>query len=88
LNSQFAVECASAFARRVATEAGSDPSARIELSFVLACGRPPTEQERSAAVRFLAEQPSQYAATEKTDDLVWRDFCQMLLASNAFLYIE
>ena len=42
----------------------------------------------ASARRFISEQPSEYAGQADAMDAAWTDFCQMLLASSAFLYIE
>jgi hypothetical protein len=54
----------------------------------LACGRDPEERELEAARRFLPEQQRLYAAEKDGRQRGWTDFCQMILASNAFLYVE
>ncbi len=82
LNADFTRRRASAFSQRLAREASGD---RLALAFRLACGREPCAAERSAAARFLEKQRQLYGGT---NDRAWTDFCQMLLASNAFLYVE
>ncbi len=87
LNSPFMLRQSRQFAERLASEAGQDASARIERAFLLAVSRPPTDAERQAALEFVASQQELYGGNG--DDLrPWNDFCQMLLASNAFLYVE
>ncbi|WP_435010281.1 PSD1 and planctomycete cytochrome C domain-containing protein [Tundrisphaera lichenicola] len=86
LNSRFVVDRARGFSDRLRREAGEDPDRRISRAFLLATGRPPVEEERSAALKFLALQPGRYAGQPDAEDRAWVDFCQMLLCSNAFLY--
>jgi hypothetical protein len=88
LNSQFAIDCAQSLAERLGREAPGDAMARVEHGFVLAMGRPPTDVEQAAAKRFLSDQAAQYQGSAEVDKLVWRDFCQMLLASSPFLYVD
>jgi hypothetical protein len=94
LNSDFAVNRASSFAKRVAAEAGEDPRARVMRAFVVAIGRSPTDAERDSSLAFVAAQQLHYqGATDAKQagspaDRAWADFCQMLLASNSFLYVE
>jgi hypothetical protein len=88
LNSEFARERARGFATRLAAEAGVDAGKRLELAFTLATARPPLESERAACEKFLAAQRSAYAKEKDVDARAWTDLCQMLLASNAFLYVE
>ena len=87
LNSEFSVSCSEAFARRLLAESDGSPLALVQLAWRMATAREPTAAERSLALEFLAEQRKQYDDEEAS---VWAlaDFCQMLLASNAFLYLE
>lgn len=87
LNSDFARRRARAFAERVHQEAGAEMAPRLQLAFRLAFGRPPRDEERAAATRFLETQRQLYPARD-ADRNAWTDFCQMLAASNAFLYGE
>jgi hypothetical protein len=68
----------------------SQDDARIDRAFLLVIGRAPTGAERNAAGRFLREQPARYPGRDAPEALrrAFVDFCQMLLASNAFLYVE
>ena len=68
-------------------EAGPGHDARLDLAFRLAHGRLPSDLERTAAQRFLDKQNKLYPARE-AEPRAWADLCQMLLASNAFLYVE
>jgi hypothetical protein len=88
LNSDFARNRAKAFARRLAMEAGDDPAKRLDLAFLLTCSRPPQPDERAACAKFLDHQRTIYAKEKGADERAWSDLCQMLLASNAFLYLE
>jgi hypothetical protein len=86
LNSDFARARAHAFASRLLREVNDDH--RLTLAFTLACGRPPHESERAASLRFLEAQRTLYAAEKDSTARSWTDWCQMLLASNAFMYVE
>ncbi|MBL9122662.1 MAG: DUF1553 domain-containing protein, partial [Planctomycetaceae bacterium] len=81
LNSEFTITRSRAMAARIAREAGADRSARIDLALLLCAGRSPSAVERTAVEQFLSA-----AATEQDD--AWASCCQMLLASNPFLYLE
>jgi hypothetical protein len=84
LNSRFARDCAQQFAAQLPRTAGN----RITTAFEMAIGRPPRERERVAAQRFLRRQHEVYSGHEESPDETWTDFCQMILASNVFLYVE
>ena len=88
LNSAFMIAESQRFAARLAREAGDSPDGRLAHAFVLAVGREPSELEKQSAIDFLKMQNAAYAGQDEADSKVWRDFCQMLLSSNAFLYVE
>jgi Protein of unknown function (DUF1553)/Protein of unknown function (DUF1549) len=81
LNSEFVRARSKAFAARLLKE--PPQSDRIDLAFKLALGRAPNDAETKAANEFLADLPSNTAEATK-----WTDFCQMIFASNAFLFVE
>ena len=87
LNSDFAVARAEAFARRLLSETDGSSVAVVRRAWRLAIGRDPTEKEAAVAADFLESQRTQYAGAAAAR---WAaaDFCQMLLSSNAFLYVE
>jgi hypothetical protein len=88
LNSQFVVTQAGHFAQRLAREAGGDPLARLDRAFTLALARGPSPAELSLSLEFINNQRDQYSSAPDADEKAWTDFCQMLLASNSFLYVE
>ena len=92
LNSDFIVARAGRLAERLDRECGPDatPEVRIDRAFLICLGRPPTPDERAAALGFVQAQPARYpgAAEGEARRRAWADFAQMLLASNAFLYVE
>jgi hypothetical protein len=101
LNSDFVRARARAFARRIlqsvelglGTVGHSDAHRNalkpaLELAFALAYSRPPSGEELSAAQDFLQIQAGVYTEKPDATEFVWTDFCQMLLASNQFLYVD
>lgn len=94
LNSDFVVARATAFAQRLITQAGPTPQERIETAYLATLARSPSADELRAATEFLAAQQAQYQSespddpASSTEQRAIRDFCHMLLASNAFLYVE
>ncbi|HEX5442602.1 MAG TPA: DUF1553 domain-containing protein, partial [Pirellulales bacterium] len=85
LNSEFAVARARGLAERLANESSGE---FIRRAFLLVAGRPPRDDEQAAAERFLRGQPGNYAGRTDAERQAFIDFCQMLLASNACLYVE
>jgi cytochrome c553 len=88
LNSDFARARARAMAARLEREAGGDAGRRLTLACRLAWGREPAEKERAAARQFLEAQQGLYSSDKDGEQRAWTDFCQMVLASNTFLYAE
>jgi hypothetical protein len=91
LNSDFVVARAGKLSERAGRECGKGCAEdRIDRVIRLTVGRAPDDAERDAARRFLEIQPARYTGvdTAEAKRRAWADFCQMVLASNAFLYIE
>lgn len=81
LNSDFAVRRSQQLAEQLERQCANDPRERIDLAFRLITGRSCTVQECDDALKFITGQAD--AGTRG-----WADFCQMLMASNLFLYLE
>ncbi len=92
LNSNFVAARATRLAERLKTECDHCGQAgdRLDRAFLLVIGRTPTGAERNAASRFLREQPARYPGSTPPEALrrAFVNFCHMLLASNAFLYVD
>lgn len=88
LNSAFVRARATALAQRLKREAGDDRASRLRRAWELVRSRPPSAREAATAEAFLAAQAAEYAGKPEAEELAWVDFCQMLLASNGFLYVE
>jgi hypothetical protein len=76
MNNAALQKAAAALAQRIREESKSDAEKSIRRAFELAYSRPPGDRELQIAHRILAGQP----------DKGWRILCQVLLASNEFLY--
>ena len=88
LNSPFIRSRAEAMAARIDTKDEMQEEEFARHAFVLALGREPRSAEREASHEFLAHQPIEYANAPDAARRARVDFCQMVLAGNAFLYIE
>jgi hypothetical protein len=88
LNSPFIRDRAAAMADRFGTGNGMNNQQFIRSTFTLAIGREPRPAEFDASLIFLTDQPSAYNDAPDGLRRARVDFCQMLLASNAFLYID
>lgn len=87
LNSDFAVTCGESFATRLLQETDRSSAQVVLRAWQIAVGRDPTPGEQSLALQFVTEQRQQYTGDD-AERLAIADFCQMLLSSNAFLYVE
>jgi len=89
LNSDFAVKRGQSFAQRIHREAGESAEARIGRAFVLATGHECSAEELMESLQFIRDQRQVCAgAGDNAESRAWADFCQLLLASNACLYLE
>ncbi len=88
LNSSFVQNRSASLARRVISEVPEAGISRTEWAFQLVFGRDPEPVEREAAVGFLEKQRGIYNNDNEAEQKAMTDLCQMLFASNAFLYVE
>jgi hypothetical protein len=72
--------------RLIATAA--DDEARVRLAFSLCTSREPDAADHAAAVAFVREQRELHAPATDVSRRALEDFCQILFASNAFLYLD
>lgn len=80
MNSPFVIEQAKNLARRLQTEAASDP-ARVRLAYELLFTREPLPEEAELALEFL-QQPADGQLTH------WEQLAQALLATNEMIYVD
>jgi hypothetical protein len=79
------------FAGRIQQDAGSDPAGWIERAYLIALSRPPSDEERIAGVKTLAQLTQLWKAKSDKADPERRaleSFCHALINSAAFLYID
>lgn len=98
MNSEFVLTGSQYLAQRLKQEVGDDAAARIALAWRLVYGRAATPVDVEAAQKFIAEQNTRIAAHAATitdpmarpdvDLWSWTTFCQALLSSNGFLYVD
>lgn len=102
MNNEFVLQHAGRMAQRVAAEAGSDPRAQAQFAWRLVFSTSPTEEQLSEAATFLTEQTEQFRAAvaaappPATGQPAAPDpalsalttFCQALLSTNEFLYVD
>ena len=91
LNSTFIVTQAKHFAERVFREAGTDARTQVIRAWRLAYGSEPGAGDVREALAFLAEQAAAFQSSHKGQDprqLGLACFCQALVSSNRFLYVD
>ena len=95
MNNEFAADQADSLADRIAREAGSVPAAQVRLAWRLTLAREPTDAQVQSAVAFLTEHADQFAAqpADKKNSVTpaqraLSSYCQALLISNGFLYVD
>ncbi len=91
LNSPFAIEQASKFAKRVLAEEATDQQ-RVRRAYRLALSRAPTDAETDATIQFLDETSAALETGKRKSDAArlkaWTGFCQTLFASSEFRYVN
>jgi hypothetical protein len=92
LNSEFVIGQAGHLADKIAKEAGEQPAARVRLAYQRVLNRLPRETEEAKCVAFLRDQANacvqEKVAPQKAGRDALADLCQMLFATNEFLYVE
>jgi hypothetical protein len=103
MNGEFTLAQSKFFAERVLREVGADPAEQVQRAWLLAFGSTPTATELKNSVDFIAKQTAHFKAdpykpepvakgkegppTEPTAQAL-TTFCQALLTSNEFFYID
>ncbi len=84
LNSPYIRKRSEALIARLQAEAGNDSSARIRLAYQVLLERESTAEELALAMEFV----SSTAADGATAETLWREYAQVLLASNELLFVD
>ena len=91
LNNPFVIQQGEAMAQRLIREHRTNRE-RFQYAFLLAYGREATSEEVATCLRFFADfQPQAKAATSSTEAagfLSYSTFCQGLLASAEFRFLN
>jgi hypothetical protein len=93
MNNGMVQQLAEHFADRVRRESGSDPRKQIERAYWIALSRPPSEEEREVSLAAVAQLTERWSKTAGIagDESVRRalaTFCQTLVNSGGFLYVD
>ena len=82
MNSEFIQERSREFAHRLAMRHDSDMEAKIGHAYEILYSRPVTKSEFALATEFLSQKHG------KQSDESWRQYAQILLGSNEFLFVD
>jgi hypothetical protein len=87
MNSPQARQYAEAFAKRVASQSVVEC---IDQVYRIALGRPPEAAELRMAAAFIEKQESGYREAKQADShaAALADFCQAVMSSNEFVYLD
>jgi hypothetical protein len=92
LNHPFVRQQSQAFADRLLSDGQESDEQRIELAHRLAYGRSATPVEKEDTTAFLRAFQNSLTLGDKSEaerrSAAWQAFCQSLLCSNEFLYVE
>ena len=92
MNDDFAVEQSRSLAERLQKEASANDAARITRAWQLLYNQTPSALDTARALVFLHRQRQDLSAKGLERDKAALDaltsFCQVLLSTNRFLYIE
>jgi hypothetical protein len=91
LNDPFVHEQAKRFADRIVRE-GADDASRLDRAYLLALGRRPSPEERTAGLNYLKSVQEQLGAdgvkeSDRTAD-AWMSLSRAILRLNEFVYID
>jgi len=87
MNSDFMSERSDSFAEFLLKGKSIDESQRIQQAYRIALSRSPTAQEIQNAIQYITNFPAKAAGREAYLG-GWQSFCQILMASNEFIYVD
>lgn len=86
LNDPFVLEQCDLWAARTLAN-HTEETQRVDSLYRTAFGRPPTDEEASAAHEFIVEQAQSYGVPAD-DRQVWKDLCHVLVNLKEFIYLR
>ncbi|HJZ91556.1 MAG TPA: PSD1 and planctomycete cytochrome C domain-containing protein [Gemmataceae bacterium] len=93
MNNAMIDHLAEEFAKRVTSEAGTDPAAQVERVCRIALSRPPTDSEKQVGLRALKELRDDWVKAGKLDGAAagrkaLATYCHAVVNSAGFLYVD
>jgi hypothetical protein len=83
MNHPFALQSAKALAQRILREGSTQDAEKVERLYVLLFGRAPSKRETQVGLVALTRAMGIGGADE-----AWEEYCQVLLSTNEFIYVD
>src|SRR5262249_34305903 len=87
MNSDFVLERSRSFAEFLLKSANLDDSKRVQRAYLISLSRSPTTREIQNAMQYISGFPANSSGSQARLE-GWASFCQILMASNAFIYTD
>jgi len=87
-NGRLAHEQAGLLAKRIGAEAGKRPEDQVRTLFELVLCRPPSAEEQTMLVRYLAEHPRATQHDAAGVPIALQSLCLIILNTNEFVYMN
>ena len=92
MNDPFVIQQVNGLAARIQEVAGRNTEARFQLAWQTVLGRMPTDDQQRAGLKFLQEQTAAIRTESPNlpdpEQAAFSHFCQALVSSNGFLYVN
>ena len=88
MNSPLVRQLAEKFAKRIRSAPDAAPEQMVEQAYKVALSRPPDDSERAEMLGFIITQAASYGGNDQAMELAMVDFCQMMLCSNEFIFVD
>ena len=97
MNDPFVVEQSEKMAQRLASATGMDDAGRVDLAYEIALGRVASSAEKGRAMRYLSDFGGDFGGDvsytskgwiKEARGRAWASFCQALMASAEFRYLN
>jgi hypothetical protein len=92
MNSPFVIDLARSFAGNLLAKPGASDADRLKSAYLRAYGRPPLAQETRKDLDYVTAYSARLASTvpDAAERRVraWTSLCQLLFASNEFIYVN
>jgi len=84
LNDPFVLEQTKSLTKRLLAEKAANDGERIDKTYVVLYGRPPSDAERVIGEKLL----KRFADRGQKTEAAWEAYCQVLLCANEFIYVD